>query len=299
MRSSSSTLAVRTAAEMLYRGREAELDMQYPRVLVLLTDHWIGMEEGLAAVRRLAGMKLRLQLCIDPAMGKSLGRREIALATGVDDFLEPGVNFRIAIDSGVPGISSDPGNSVGPGYPCNPGVLGNSGNSGNHRNPGDHAGMELPLASNIQYLFIPVLSFSLMSRISRLDDESSIVRMILQGLCSGKKVAALRSGAEDGGPEWMARGLSMPPAMRHEAAAMLGTLRSYGITLLGSEVIEDWIASGSEKKVLIAGEDILSAVSSGVTELKPGRGSIITPLARDLAAQYGIQILQARDGETM
>lgn len=260
MQSSSSALAVRTAAEMLYRGREDELDRQYPRMLVLLTQYWIGMEEGLAAVRQLAGMKLRLQLYVDPALRQVLGRREIAQVTGVDDFLGPDADFRDA---------------------------------------GGNTGMEPPLASNIQYLFIPVLSFSLMSRISRLDDESPVVRLILQGLCSGRKVAALRAGVEDGGPEWTTRGCSMPPAIRREAADMLGSLRSYGVTLLGSERIDEWIAGSRGKKELIAGDDILSAVSEGVSELKTGRGSIITPLARDLAAQYGIQILQAQDGETM
>lgn len=263
MRSSSSALVVRTAAEMLYRGREDELDRRYPRMLILLTCHWIGMEEGLAAVRRLAGMKLRLQLYVDPALRQVMGRGEIAQVTGVDDFLEPGAEFRIVGDSG------------------------------------NHSGPEPPLAANIQYLFIPVLSFSLMSRISRLDDESPIVRLILQGLCSGRQVAALRTGVEDDGLEWTARGYSMPPAMRREAAHMLGSLRSHGVTLLGREGINEWIAGSREQKELIAGDDILSAVSGGVTELKTGRGSIITPLARDLAAQYGIQILQARDGETM
>ncbi|WP_240269083.1 hypothetical protein [Paenibacillus timonensis] len=265
-------LALRTAAEMLYRGREAELDQRYPRVLVLLTRHWIGMEEGIAAVRRLAGMEIRLQLYVDPALSQVMGRGEIAKVTGVDDFMEPGVSFRIAVDPSV---------------------------SGNPWDAGANTGMELPLASNIQYLFIPVLSFSLMSRISRLDDESSTARLILQGLCSGRKVAALRAGVKDDSPEWIARGLSMPPAMRHEAATMLGTLRSYGMTLLGSEPIENWVAGGSKKKELISGDEILSAVSGGVTQLKTGRGSIITPLARDLAAQYGIQILQARDEEMM
>ena len=305
MQSSSSALAVRTAAEMLYRGREDELDRRYPRMLILLTDHWIGMEEGLAAVRRLAGMKLRLQLYVDPALRQVMRLREIAQATGVDDFLEPGAEFRIA------GGFYNSGNFCNSGNFGNLGNLGNLGNSSNFSNsgnsanfgvsgnPGNHTGPKPPLAANIQYLFIPVLSFSLMSRISRLDDESPVVRLILQGLCSGRQVAALRAGVEDDGPEWTARGCSMPPAMRREAAHMLGSLRSYGVTLLCSEGISEWIAGSREQKELIAGDDILSAVSGGVTELKTGRGSIITPLARDLAAQYGIQILQARDGGTM
>ncbi|AIQ64848.1 hypothetical protein PSTEL_18735 [Paenibacillus stellifer] len=278
---------------MLYRGREDELDRRYPRMLILLTQHWIGMEEGLAAVRRLAGMKLRLQLYVDPALRQVMGQREIVQATGVDDFLEPGAEFRIAGGFCNSGNFGNLGNFSNSGNSANFGVSGNPGISGNH------TGMEPPLASNIQYLFIPVLSFSLMSRISRLDDESPVVRLILQGLCSGRQVAALRAGVEDDGPEWTARGCSMPPAMRREAANMLGSLRSYGVTLLGSEGISEWIGGSREKKELIAGDDILSAVSGGVTELKTGRGSIITPLARDLAAQYGIQILQARDGETM
>ncbi|MNB78091.1 hypothetical protein D3C75_247930 [compost metagenome] len=299
MRSSSSALAVRTAAEMLYRGREDELDRRYPRMLILLTDHWIGMEEGLAAVRRLAGMKLRLQLYVDPALRQVMGLRDIAQATGVDDFLEPGAEFRIAGGFCNSGNSGNFGNLGNVGNFSNFNNSGNSANFGISHDPGNHPGMEPLLASNIQYLFIPALSFSLMSRISRLDDESPVVRLILQGLCSGRQVAALRAGVEDDGPEWTARGCSMPPAMRREAAHMLGSLRSYGVTLLGSEGISEWIAGSREKKELIAGDDILSAVSGGVTELKMGRGSIITPLARDLAAQYGIQILQARDGETM
>ncbi|WP_276352131.1 hypothetical protein [Cohnella caldifontis] len=84
----SSALVDRTARELLWRGKERELAARCPRILVLLADHWIGLEEGLASVRELrrGDPHSRLRLWVGPELRERMGTREIARLTEVDDF---------------------------------------------------------------------------------------------------------------------------------------------------------------------------------------------------------------------
>ncbi|WP_054939842.1 hypothetical protein [Paenibacillus ihuae] len=251
MLTASSTLAVRTATELLYRGREAELDKQYPRMLVLLTHHWMGMEQGFSAVRKLGERKLRLQLWADHEARATYGAGELVQRTGIDDFVNSGPAGRAWRSGSVP-----------------------------------------TLDTNIQYLFVPVLSLSLLSQLSRLDDEHHMTRLILQGLCSGRKVAALNIETGDNTPSQDFTTYSMPSAMRHEVRQMLGSLRSYGMTLLDANGLDHWITDIGSSKQIITGDDVKAVFASGVTVIKLHKGSILTPLARDMAGDYGIKVLE-------
>lgn len=251
MLSSSSTVAVRTATELLYRGREAELDKQYPRMLVLLAHHWMGMEQGFTAVRMLGGRKLRLQLWVEHEVRAKYGAGELVQRTGIDDFLRTEPTGRVR-----------------------------------------NSGSALSLDTNIEYLFVPVLSMSLLSKLSRLDDEHPMVRLILQGLCSGRKVAALNFAEDESNSAEGYTAYSMPSAMKQEVRLMLGSLRSYGMTLLDANGLDHWITDLSTSKQIITGDEVKAAHTRGVKVIKLNKGSIVTPLARDLAGDYGIKVLE-------
>jgi|GEM_PF-3257231 hypothetical protein len=83
----SSALVDRAVLELLFRGRESELAERHPRVLVLLEDHWAGLEDGLVSVREIRrnAPSVRLSLWLGPELERRFGPDEITRLTEVDD----------------------------------------------------------------------------------------------------------------------------------------------------------------------------------------------------------------------
>lgn len=90
MDSRHSTVAENALLGLSYRSRTAALNEEYPRVLVLLAGHFIGMEEGYAALRSLSTEKLRLRLWAEDQLLETKNAGELARQTGVDDLIPPG-----------------------------------------------------------------------------------------------------------------------------------------------------------------------------------------------------------------
>ncbi|WNS43033.1 hypothetical protein [Paenibacillus sp. MMS20-IR301] len=249
MDSRHSTLAENALLGLSYRSRAAQLNEDHPRVLVLLAGHFIGMEEGYAAVRSLsAGQpRLRLRLWVDDPLLDTGSTRQFAACTGVDDFIRPGQSV-------------------------------------------------LPTSADAEALFIPVLSLSLLSRLVQLDTGHPFVRLIIEALCAGKPVGALTLGAQPDHYLWGERGLSQAsPLLKAGIEGMVSTIAGYGIKLLTPSGISSWVSAGAAppgKQVLTA-EDIRGAAGLGRTAIRLNGPSIITPLARDTARHYGIEIIHA------
>lgn len=85
----------------------------------------------------------------------------------------------------------------------------------------------------LQFLFIPVLSFSLVSDIVRFNDHRPFVRMILWALFKGIKVGVLSMGADPQHPIWRQRKLDQSSSfLQQGATTQLQQLRGTGIQLL-------------------------------------------------------------------
>jgi hypothetical protein len=145
---------------------------------------------------------------------------------------------------------------------------------------------------SFDYLLIPVLSFSLASRIARLDDANPFVRLIFWALCSGKPVAALADGIDPHQSSWGDQGFRhSTPALKQELRSLLETLKGFGIRLLKPEEIPAWLMPQSEtKRQVLTAEDILAAHAAGQSEIRITRNAIVTPLAADLANEYRVKI---------
>jgi hypothetical protein len=200
MDSRHSTVAENALLGLSYRSRSSALNEAYPRVLVLLAGHFIGMEEGYAALRSLSTEKLRLRLWAEDQLLETKNAGELARQTGVDDLIPPGQAHKLS--------------------------------------PAD-----------ADALLIPVLSLSLLSRLVQLDTGHPFVRLIVENLCAGKPVGALTLGAEPEHYRW------------------------------------------SEQ--VLTEEDITAAAKLGRTTIRLKGPAVITPLARDTARQYGIEIIHA------
>lgn len=239
----SSTTAERAVREMLFRGREQELNALYPRLLVLLDDHWIGMEEGLAAVQKLRSCHFRMTIWASESIMRRLGPKGIAEKTGVDSIIPVG-DFTDSFQ----------------------------------------------IEKGCEVILLPVLNFSMLSKLSKLDDAEPFSRAVIQGLCSGKKVAALTAGIDSQLPEWRSRGLTQPPAMQQRLQEMLRDIKSLGVNMLRMDQITSLSAETTRRKTLITAEDVTLAYKQGERILNAQGKVVITPLAKDLASQYGMII---------
>ncbi|ASA24112.1 hypothetical protein [Paenibacillus donghaensis] len=244
MDSRHSTVAANTLLGLAYRSREAELTQDYPQVLTLLCSHFIGMEEGFAAIRKLAEGRVRLRLWAEESLLLTLTPEELAVRSGVDDHVR----------------SSRP---------------------------------TPPSTLETDALFIPVLSLSLLSRLTQLDTSDSFVQAIVSALCAGKPVGAIALGAQPQHYLWGERGLAqVRPLLQAKMQAMVAEVEGYGITLLEPDQLSNWPASAAaplHKQVLTA-EDIHTAYRLGSSRISLRQQAIVTPLAADLARQYGIEL---------
>jgi hypothetical protein len=246
----SSALVDRTARELLWRGKERELAARYPLILVLLADHWIGLEEGLTSVRELrcGYPRARLRLWVGRDLRERLGKREIARLTEVDDF-----------------CGEAPADGA----------------------PEEHADL----------VFLPVFPLSLLSAVARLDDAVPFSRAVIRSLCEGKRVAALKTGADPDGDAWTSRGLQAAPEMRRQIREMAGTVRSYGLRLLEGPQVAAWAGEHLSRRQIVTEADVKEALAAGRSSIAVGPSAVITPLARDLALERGIRWAESGWGD--
>lgn len=145
------------------------------------------------------------------------------------------------------------------------------------------------------YLFIPVLSPSLVSSVLLFDDRHPFSRVIMEGLLKGRKVAAIPIGSEPYHPLWKQRGFDQAsPLLKHEMKSSLLKLRGYGVELLDPENATDWVKREQRTagRRVLSQEDILQACANGTKVIRIEPNTIITPLAMDLATQHGIEIMR-------
>ncbi|MFD1706756.1 hypothetical protein ACFSCZ_08420 [Siminovitchia sediminis] len=154
--------------------------------------------------------------------------------------------------------------------------------------------------SRIDYVYIPILPFSVVSDLLHFNDRHREIRLLLWALMSGKKVSAYTAGADPYHPIWKNAGMDRGTSfLKHDMQGQLQKLKSIGIDLLNhhhelSYYINSAVISGS--KQLITAETIQQYADAGEQRIDVRHGAIITPLARDVAREYDIEINEKRAG---
>lgn len=153
----------------------------------------------------------------------------------------------------------------------------------------------------VDVFFLPVLPFSAVSDVLGFNDARQSIRLLLWALMSGKKVSAFAAGADPYHSIWKQAGLDHGPAfMKHEMRSQLQKLKGFGVQLLNhhSELQKLFrLAIQREQKRLVTAETIREKAEAGLRIVDVEQGAIITPLARDLAKEYQIEINEKRAGE--
>ncbi|MFZ3578996.1 hypothetical protein [Virgibacillus sp. DJP39] len=142
----------------------------------------------------------------------------------------------------------------------------------------------------ISHFYIPVLPFSTVTDLLNFNDARPSIRILLWALMTGKKVSAFAAGADPYHSIWKEAEMDKGTAfLKHEMKTNLQKLKGYGIDLLKNT---DDIQRYFQKKnyQVITAEEIKRQADAGLRSMKLEKGTIITPLARDFARKYQIEI---------
>lgn len=145
----------------------------------------------------------------------------------------------------------------------------------------------------INHFYIPVLPFSTVSDLLHFNDNRPLIRILLWALMKGKAVSALTAGADPFHPIWQMADLDHgTPILKHEMKKKLQQIRGFGIRFIekDDEVISHFLTALKRKRVITA-EEIERQWHAGECSLEFEKGTIITPLAHDLAKKYAIKIV--------
>jgi hypothetical protein len=147
---------------------------------------------------------------------------------------------------------------------------------------------------DLEHLFLPVLSFSLVSSIIALNDQDPFIRFLLQSLLSGKKVSALSIGLNPKHSIWLKNGLTgTTPLLKSTLHTQLQKLRGFGVHLIEpEEALAFFLHQPEKKKTVYTGKDIEQLVHSNKKEIMIDQQTIMTPLALDLLKQHQINLIR-------
>lgn len=228
------------------------------KALVLFTGGTIGLEEGLAEIKKLQ------ELCFEVTVVLSISAQEII---GMERIKEE-------LGSHIPIVTAQSP------YPGN-------------------------VLREAEILLVPVLTQNTAAKLAYTLSDTMISTLILQGLMMGKPVVAA-SNAADPMDSWRAQH-AMGKASSGLVQALQGNLQKltgYGIQLVPVQTIarvsqnllnyKEKVAvnSPSHKRTVLDAAAIQAAAQNGAKSILVARGTIITPLAKDIARDCSVEIVQ-------
>jgi glycosyltransferase involved in cell wall biosynthesis len=152
-------------------------------------------------------------------------------------------------------------------------------------------------------LVLPTLCFKVAAKVARMTFDSEGSSLVMSALMQGKQVVAARDG-------FLFLESLTNEALKKEVRSILEKLKSFGMILCATEDLyrtvkalsdretdrrafegENALAeSAAEAPALITAKEIQAAVDANQSVIRVAAGGIVTPLARDQAREYGIQI---------
>ena len=155
-------------------------------------------------------------------------------------------------------------------------------------------------------VLVPVLTQNTAAKLAYTLSDTLATTLIMQALMLGKPVLAAINAA-DPQDSWRVKGNmgKCPPGLLQALRENLRKVEGYGIRLVqvedlaaGSQKVMDCRVKTSlsipqAKKSVLDAAAIKVAAGNGLKSITVAQGTIITPLARDVARDYGLEIVQA------
>jgi hypothetical protein len=145
-------------------------------------------------------------------------------------------------------------------------------------------------------IIVPILTRNSAAKIALGITDTLVTNIIMQALISGKPVIAGRNSADPDLNNCPCIATpNTPQPLILLAKNYLKTLESYGVKLVDVSEIADLVIGGSDKdKGKIADQKLITQETIAKlpqgTKINVAKGSIITPLAKDMAKERGIEI---------
>jgi len=169
----------------------------------------------------------------------------------------------------------------------------------------------LTLLHNVKGLLVPALTRNTAAKTAGQDFALLGSGLILEALMYGVPVVAVRDSADPDNSEWSSLGVYSPaPGLRKVLQQNLEKLEQMGVILTSSEqfrsVIEETLIPKFQRSFdqnkadyhpgtevaqnrLVSADDVRKAKDANITTMiLPARGTMITPLAKDVAEELGI-----------
>lgn len=226
------------------------------KILAIITGGTIGLEQGLEELLTLQRLGGRLTVVLSEAARQVAGLERI----------------RSKLGSGV--------NVITPGDPYPKEELRNS-----------------------ELVVVPVLTQNSAAKFAATIADTITASLLMQALLMGKPVIAAVNAADPKDPcRQQIKMNYASPALVQVLQGNLKKIETYGVHLvqvgrLAAEAQNYWavpekpaVAAGMQKKSVIDAETVKAVAASGEKQLILVPGTIITPLARDVAREYGIEI---------
>ncbi len=162
------------------------------------------------------------------------------------------------------------------------------------------------LLQETDLVFVPVLTRNTAAKLAYTIADTFVTTLIMQALMLGKPVIAALNAAE---PQANLRvhsdGGKSPAGLLQSLRSNLDKLKVHGmklvqVTSLAAEsqkllerLVQTVPVSVENKKTVIGATDIKTVVANGLKQLTVSQGAIVTPLARDVARDLGVEIVKA------
>lgn len=164
----------------------------------------------------------------------------------------------------------------------------------------------IKVLNHCDILVLPAFGFPAAAKVAQLLCDDCESRIIHASLVKGKKVLAVNDGYKE-------PGVKVAPKLIEESEGVFKKLEGFGVTFcntdqlaascaelcLNSSEPESTVAPGQDQtkksdlpgKKLITGKDIEKAAQNNQKEVRLAPRGKVTPLARDLAKEYSVNIL--------
>jgi hypothetical protein len=155
-------------------------------------------------------------------------------------------------------------------------------------------------------LVLPTFCLKVAAKVANLTCDDSESGIVFSALLQGKKVLASNDG-------FLVCDILVNEKLKEEIEKILAKLQTYGVTFCSTEQLAETfsklVATKESKDVprssvveetggdvgyrLITAKMVTAAANSRQASLRLAPGGIVTPLARDMAKEYAIKIVQA------
>lgn len=243
-------------AEVLRRLEKKHPVLNTAKILAVITGGMIGLQEGLEQLKKIKELGNSISVVLSPAAEKIAGLDRIQECLGVDSQV-------------ITAQDEYPGN----------------------------------LLKEADFVLVPVLTQNTAAKVANTLADTLASTLIMQALLRGKPVLAAKNAADPKDALRLQADMGHEtPGLAQALQANLKKLEVYGVTLVPVQNLAEEcqkllhstktavLPSIETKKGIVDAQAVKAAAEKGVTSLFITPGTIVTPLARDMARDYHVTL---------